>query len=468
MFPQLRKVSTGIKGLDEVMGGGLPYGRPTLVCGGPGCGKTLLAASFIAYGASHDSETGVFMTFDELASDLEVNTASLGFDLPGLEAKNLVAIDHVHIDRQEIQETGEYDLEGLFIRLGFAVHKVKARRVVLDGIDTLFAGIPNQAILRSELRRLFAWLKDRNLTSIVTAERGDRSLTRTGIEEYVSDCVIVLEQRVEQELATRRLRVVKYRGSVHGTNEYPFLIDDKGISLAPVTSLGLTHTVSDIRISSGVSGLDQMLGGKGYFKGSSILVSGGPGTGKTSLGAQFALAATARGERCLYLAFEESEPQLVRNMRSIGIDLQPGIDAGLLTVKAVRPTAHGLEMHLTRILRQVQETKPDAVVTDPLSALESGGSNSQASLMVLRLIDYLKSLGTTALYLNVQGEEDRASLNISSLMDTWITLKNIHGEKELKRRLYVIKSRGMAHSADVREFIMASDGLRIGEGKAGS
>jgi circadian clock protein KaiC len=389
-----------------------------------------------------------------------VNTASLGFDFAGLENKNLLAIDFVHIDREEICETGEYDLEGLFVRLGFAIDRVKARRVVLDGVDTLFAGIPNQAILRSELRRLFAWLKARHQTCIVTAERGERSLTRSGIEEYVSDCVIVLEQRVEGELATRRLRVVKYRGSTHGTNEYPFLIEDKGLTLAPITSLSLAHTVSSERVSTGIPSLDEMLGDEGFFKGTSVLLSGGPGTGKTSIGAQFVLAATQRGERCLTLAFEESEPQLVRNMRSIGLDLQKPIDDGLLSIQSVRPTTLGLEMHLTRILHLVQEEKPSVVVADPLSALESGGTWAQAHLMVLRLIDFLKTIGSTALYISVQ-RQDGSSLNISSLMDTWITVKNLHGERELKRQLYIVKSRGMAHSADMREFVIGPEGLRV-------
>jgi len=338
---QLKKVSTGIKGLDEVTGGGLPAGRTTLLCGGPGCGKTLLATSFIVQGARND-EPAVFVTFDETAADLDINSRSLGFDLAGLQEKNLLAIDYVHINRQEIHETGEYSLEGLFIRLAYAIDQIKAGRVVLDGIDTLFAGLPNEALLRSELRRLFGWLKERGLTSIVTAERGEKTLTRHGIEEYVSDCVIVLEQRVRQELTTRRLRVVKYRGSMHGTNEYPYLIEDGGIMLLPVTSLGLAHTVSSERVSTGIDGLDRMLEGKGYYKGSSILISGGPGTGKTSIAVHFALAATARGERCLYFAFEESEPQLVRNMRSIGLDMQTPIDKKQLTIASVRPTTHGL------------------------------------------------------------------------------------------------------------------------------
>jgi circadian clock protein KaiC len=461
---QLKKVSTGIKGLDEVTGGGLPAGRTTLLCGGPGCGKTLIAASFLVQGA-RNNEPAVFVTFDETAADLDINSQSLGYDLAGLQEKNLLAIDYVHIDRQEIHETGEYSLEGLFIRLGYAIDQIKARRVVLDGIDTLFAGLPNEALLRSELRRLFGWLKERGLTSIVTAERGEKTLTRHGIEEYVSDCVIVLEQRVRQELTTRRLRVVKYRGSMHGTNEYPYLIEDGGIMLLPVTSLGLAHTVSSERVSTGIDGLDRMLEGKGFYKGSSVLISGGPGTGKTSIAVHFALAATAPGERCLYFAFEESEPQLVRNMHSIGLDMQIPIDKKQLSIASVRPTTHGLEMHLTRMMHIIQNLKPDVVVVDPLSALEGGGSLAQASMMVLRLVDYLKCEGATALYLSVQEGDDKTSLNISSLMDSWITIKNGARERDLERQLFIVKSRGMSHSADVRQLCIGAGGVQVSERK---
>ncbi len=461
---QLRKVSTGIRGLDEVTGGGLPAGRATLVCGGPGCGKTLLATSFIVQGA-RNGEPAVFLTFDEAPADLDINSRSLGFNLADLQAKNLLCIDYIHIDRQEIHETGEYSLEGLFIRLGFAIDQVKAKRVVLDGIDTLFAGLPNEALLRSELRRLFGWLKERGLSSIITAERGDRSLTRHGIEEYVSDCVILLEQRVQEELTTRRLRVVKYRGSTHGANEFPYLIEEGGIKLLPITSLGLAHTVSSQRISAGIPGLDKMLEGKGFYKGSSILISGGPGTGKTSIGAHFALAATQRDEHCLYFAFEESKPQLVRNMCSIGVDLQPAIDKGHLYIESVRPTTHGLEMHLTRMMHLVQDQKPDVIVVDPLSALEGGGSLAQATTMVLRLVDYLKTAGATALYLSVQDRDEQANLNISSLMDSWIKIKNVQKERDLERQLFIVKSRGMSHSADVREIRIGAQGVQISERK---
>ena len=461
---RLKKVSTGVKGLDEITGGGLPAGRTTLLCGGPGCGKTLLATSFIVQGA-RNGEPGVLVTFDENPADLDVNSRSLGFDLAGLQEKNLVSIDYVHIDRQEIHETGEYSLEGLFIRLGYAIDQIKARRVVLDGIDTLFAGLPNEALLRSELRRLFGWLKERGLSSIVTAERGETSLTRHGIEEYVSDCVIVLEQRVQQELTTRRLRVVKYRGSMHGTNEYPYLIEEGGIMLLPVTSLGLAHTVSSERVSTGIDGFDGMLEGKGFYKGSSILISGGPGTGKTSIAAHFALAATSRGERCLYFAFEESEPQLVRNMRSIGLDLQTPIDKGQLSIVSVRPTTHGLEMHLTRMMHLIHDLKPDVIVVDPLSALEGGGNPGQATTMVLRLVDYLKCGGATALYLSVQEDHDKASLSISSLMDSWIIVRNGQRERDLERQLFVVKSRGMSHSSDVRKLCIGAGGVQVSERK---
>jgi circadian clock protein KaiC len=465
MMPgQLRKVSTGIKGLDEITGGGLPAGRATLVCGGPGCGKTLLAVSYLVEGA-RKGEPAVLVTFDESANDLDINSRSIGFDLASLQEKNLLSIDYIHIDRQEIHETGEYNLEGLFVRLGYAIDQVQARRIVLDGIDTLFAGLPNEALLRSELRRLFAWLKERGLSSIITAERGDTALTRHGIEEYVSDCVIVLEQRVQQELTTRRLRVVKYRGSVHGSNEYPYLIEEGGIKLLPITSLGLGHTAPLERVSSGIAGLDRMLDGKGFYRGSSILISGGPGSGKTSIGAHFALAAAERTERCLYFAFEESASQLVRNMHSIHVDLQPAIDKGRLSIVSVRPTAHGLEMHLTRMMHAVQELKPDVIVVDPLSALEGGGSADQANTMVLRLVDYLKSAGATALYLSVKGEGDKANLNISSLMDSWITVRNAVKDQGLERQLFVVKSRGMPHSADVRPLVIGADGVEIRERK---
>ncbi len=461
---QLRKVSTGVKGLDEITGGGLPAGRATLICGGPGCGKTLLATSFIVEGV-RNGEPGVFVTFDELPADLDVNSRSLGFDLAGQQDKGLLSIDYIHVDRQEIHETGEYNLDGLFIRLGYAIDQVSARRVVLDGMDTLFAGLPNEALLRSELRRLFGWLKERGLSSIVTAERGDRTLTRHGIEEYVSDCVIALEQRVIEELTTRRLRVVKYRGSAHGANEYPYLIEEGGVKILPVTSLGLAHKVSSERVPSGVSGLDGMLEGKGFYKGASILISGGPGTGKTCMGAHFARAAASRGERCLYFAFEESEPQLVRNMRSVGVDLRPAIDEGRLVVESVRPTSHGLETHLTRIMHSVNELKPDVIVVDPLSALEGGGNTAQACTMVLRLIDYLKSAGATALYLSVNDGDEKTNLNISSLMDTWIIVRNTQKEDGLERRLFIVKSRGMAHSADVRRLSIGSQGIQVSERK---
>jgi circadian clock protein KaiC len=461
----LGKAPTGVKGLDDITFGGLPAGRPTLICGGPGCGKTLLATSFLVHGALADGEPGVLMSFDERVSDLETNSLSIGADLASLQRDGKLVIDYVHLDRQEIHETGEYDLEGLFVRLSYAAQKVNARRIVFDSIDTLFAGIPNEAILRGELRRLFTWLKERQFSVIVTAERGENTLTRHGIEEYISDCVIVLEQRVENELATRRLRVVKYRGSPHGSNEYPFLIESTGLSLLPVTSLGLAHSVSDERVTSGVEGLDPMLDGRGYYKGSSVLITGGPGTGKTSIGAHFAKASIERGERCLYFLFEESQPQLIRNMRTIGIDLQPAVNSGQLHIESARPTTYGLEMHLARMMHLVQQFKPDVVIVDPLSALQSSGTIGQSRMMVLRLIDYLKSAGATTLYLSVQNGDDRTELEISSLMDTWTTLRNNRGEKELERRLYVVKSRGMPHSADVRLLTIEQNGLKVVERK---
>ncbi len=468
MTGTLSKVSSGISGLDEITGGGLPAGRSTLVIGGPGSGKTLLGATFLVRGATQDNEPGILVSFDERASDIIVNCRSLGFDLDGLQERQLLGIEHVLIERQQLVEAGEYDLEGLFIRLELAIGSIGAKRVVLDSLDTLFASIPNEAILRAELRRLFGWLRERELSTVITSERAinERQLSRHGIEEYVSDCVILLDTRINEELATRRLRVVKYRGTSHGNNEYPFIIGSAGVTVLPVTSLGLAHKVSEERVSSGILGLDAMLGApgdgaEGYFKGSSVLISGGPGAGKTSIAAQFAAAACSKGEKCLYFAFEESEPQLERNMRSIGMDLDPLLAKGLLEIHAIRPTLQSLEMHLATMMHKVRTMAPDVVVVDPLSALLSSGTAVQSKMMVLRLIDYIKSFGATALYSVVYHDRDVVDLDVSSLMDTWIVLENERRLDNLERLLYVVKSRGMSHSPDVRRFLISDTGIEI-------
>jgi circadian clock protein KaiC len=462
-MPDLKKVSSGINGLDELTGGGLPAGRPTLVCGGPGCGKTLLATTFLIKGARDYDEPGVFVSFDERIVDLAANVSSLGFDLVELQERSLIAMDHVVLDRQAIHETGEYDLEGLFVRLGHAIGGVKAKRVVLDSIDSLFAGIPDAAVVRSELARLFNWLKERGLSAMVTAERGETGLTRNGVEEYVSDCVIVLDHRVIEQLSTRRLRVVKYRGSAHGTNEYPFLIGRLGITVLPVTSLGLAQIASSERISTGVADLDKMLEGKGFYKGSSVLLGGGAGTGKTSIAAHFADAACRRGQRCAFFSFEESPSQLTRNMRSIGIDLQPWIESGLLRCHSARPSLQGLEPHLALMLEEIDDYRPHVAIVDPLSALLASGTQHQTQGMLLRLIDHLKTIGVTALFTTLQAEDDQTDLNVSSIMDTWILVRNVHFDDDVVRRLHVVKSRGMAHSTKRRVMEITEHGVRLKE-----
>jgi circadian clock protein KaiC len=457
----LAKARTGITGLDEVTLGGLPAGRPTLICGGPGCGKTLLATTFLVNGAVMFNEPGVFMSFEESSEDLIQNVASLGYDLGVLVAQKKIAIDFVRVERSEIEESGEYDLEGLFVRLDYAIKSVGAKRVVLDTLEVLFAGLGDTQILRAEIRRLFAWLKQRNVTAIITAEQGAGALTRFGIEEYVSDCVLLLDNRVSNQITTRRLRVVKYRGSAHGTNEYPFLIDAQGISVLPVTSAGLAHSASNEVISTGIPGLNQMLGAGGFYTGTSILVSGTAGTGKTSLAAHFVEAVCARGERCLYFAFEESPAQIIRNMRSIGLDLQPRIDAGLLRFEAARPSLFGLEMHLARMYREIEEFSPAAAVLDPISALR--GETGDVHSMLLRVIDLLKSRGITAFLtdlLSVQGM-DKADIGMSSLMDTWLSLVQLESNGERNRGIYVLKSRGMNHSNQIREYQLTSQGVKL-------
>ena len=460
----IAKCQTGIRGLDEITDGGIPKGRPTLVCGNAGCGKTLLAMEFLVRGAAQYNEPGVFMSFEESSEELAQNVASLGFDLNDLAARKKIYLDHVRIEPSEIEEAGEYDLEGLFIRLNHAIDSIGAKRVVLDTIESLFGGLTNENILRAELRRLFHWLKEKGVTAIITGERGEGTLTRHGLEEYVSDCVILLDNRVEGQISTRRLRIVKYRGSAHGTNEYPFLIDEKGISVLPITSIGLQHDVSTERISSGIPRLDTMLGGEGYYRGSSILISGTAGTGKTSIAAHFAKAACSRGERCLYFAFEEAPSQITRNMRSIGIDLEPWTKQGMLDIYAVRPTIYGLEMHLVKMYKLINEFKPKVVIIDPVTNLIAIGSDTEVKSMLSRLIDFLKANQITALFTNLShasGPLELTEFGISSLMDTWLLLRDIEIGGERNRGLYILKSRGMAHSNQIREFLLTDKGIDL-------
>jgi circadian clock protein KaiC len=458
----LPKCRSGITGLDEITGGGLPLGRPTLVCGSAGSGKTLFGAEFLVKGATHYDEPGVFMAFEETAEELTKNVRSLGFNLDDLVARQRLLVDYVHVERSEIEETGEYDLDGLFIRLGHAIESIGARRVVLDTLETLFSGLSNTAILRAELRRLFRWLKDKGVTAIITAERGDGTLTRHGLEEYVSDCVIMLDHRITDQVATRRMRIVKYRGSSHGTNEYPFLIDDGGIDVLPITSLSLDHNVTDERISSGLPGLDAMLGGAGYYRGSSVLVSGTAGTGKSSLAATFADAACRRGEKIIYFAFEESRGQIIRNMRSIGVDLEPHVRAGLLHFRAARPTMQGLETHLAMMYKEIRDLRPRAVILDPITNFISIGTHEDIKLMLMRLIDLLKEQQITSLFTSLaHARLEQTDEGISSLIDTWLWLRDQEVNGERNRVLYLLKSRGMPHSNQVREFILSAQGIQL-------
>lgn len=460
----LPKSPTGIAGLDEITGGGLPSGRPTLICGAAGCGKTLFSMEFLVRGALEYGEPGVFMAFEEKTNELAINVASLGFDLQQLQKDKLIKLDHVRIERSEIEETGEYDLEGLFIRLGYAIDSIGAKRVVLDTIENLFSGLANQGILRAELRRLFEWLKEKQVTTVITGEKGDGTLTRQGLEEYVSDCVILLDHRVENQISTRLLRIVKYRGSVHGTNEYPFLIDEDGISVLPVTSLSLDYDVSAERISSGIPTLDNMLDGKGFFRGSSILVSGTAGTGKTSIATSFANEACERNERCLFCAFEESSQQIVRNMRSIGFDLQEHIDSGLLRIHAARPTLNGLEMHLVAIHKLVREFKPQVMILDPITNLVTVGSMSEVKSMLIRLIDFLQAEQITVMFTALTRNtviDEQPDEGVASLVDAWLLVRDIESNGERNRGMYVMKSRGMNHSNQVREFVITDEGLDL-------
>jgi circadian clock protein KaiC len=462
--PSFPKTPTGIQGLDEITGGGLPSGRPTLICGDAGCGKTLLAMEFLVRGATQFDAPGVFMAFEETAAELNQNVASLGFDLEALAAQGRLVLDHVYIERSEIEETGDFDLEGLFVRLGYAIDSIGARRVVLDTVESLFAGLPNPLILRAELRRLFRWLKDKGVTAIITGERGDGQLTRQGLEEYVSDCVIVLDHRVSNLVSTRRLRVVKYRGTTHGTNEYPFVIDADGIAVLPITSLALQHTASTERVATGIPRLDTMLGGAGFYRGSSVLVSGTAGTGKTSLAGHFAAAACRRGERVLYFAFEESPSQILRNLGSIGLDLGPWVAQGLLQFQATRPTFTGLEMHLTTMHKAILQFQAQIVIVDPLNSFISGANEIEVKSMLMRLVDFLKMSQITGFFTSLTAGGtpfDRTDVAISSLIDTWLVLLAVESGGERNRVLSILKSRGMAHSNQTREFRLTGQGVEL-------
>ncbi|KEQ04710.1 MULTISPECIES: circadian clock protein KaiC [Pseudorhizobium] len=471
---EIKKSPTGIEGFDELTLGGLPTGRPTLVCGSAGCGKTLFASTFLLNGAREFDEPGLFVTFEERPVDIVSNVASLGFGMDDLIAEGKIQIEHIAVDPAELAEIGDYDLEGLFLRLELAIDEIGAKRIVLDTIESLFSAFTNPAILRAEIRRLFDWLKDKGMTTVITGERGDGSLTRQGLEEYVSDCVLLLDHRVYNQISTRRLRIVKYRGTAHGTNEYPFLIDSDGFSVLPVSSLGLNHKVSEERIRSGVPDLDDMLVGGGFYRGSSILVSGVAGSGKSSLSACFAAAACEAGERALYFSFEESSDQTVRNMRSIGVDLKPWMDQGLFRHIAARPTFYSLEMHLAVMLREVTRFKPSLVLVDPISAFIGNADQLEVQAMMLRMVDFLKARGVTGVFTHLthgQGEAVETDVGLSSLMDAWILLLNRESSGEFNRELYLLKARGTAHSNQVREFVLSNDGIKlvrpyIGEGRA--
>jgi circadian clock protein KaiC len=468
--PGLKKVPTGITGLDEITQGGLPFGRTTLVTGGPGCGKTLLGMEFLVLGAQQFNEPGAFIAFEETAQDLTENVQSVGYGLEPLLKSKKLALDYIRIERSEIEETGDYDLEGLFVRLAHVIDSIGAKRLVLDTLEVLFAGLKDHGILRAELRRLFRWLKDRQITAIVTAESGpDGKLSRHGIEEYVSDCVISLDHRITQQISTRRLRIVKYRGSSHGANEYPFLIDDGGLVVFPITSLGLDYGAPSGHVPTGVTGLDAALDGHGFFRGSSVLITGTAGTGKTSVAAQFAGAACARGERCLYFSMEESPDQIVRNMRSIGLNLEQWRKRGLLELNSARPTLHGLETHLATVYRAVSRFKPQVVIMDPLTGLSSVGSDREVTAVITRLLDFLKAKQITALFttlVSMQADPEHSEVGVSSWMDTWVLLRTHESAGSRRRALYVIKSRGMSHSDQIHELQFTPRGVRILPGAA--
>lgn len=460
----LPKTLTGIEGLDVITEGGLPCGRTTLVCGGPGTGKSMLALEFLVRGITHHQENGVLMAFEERTQDIINNAKSLGFDLQSLIDHQQLVLDFVLINPEEIVVSGAYDLDALFIRLGEAIDRVGAKRVVLDTVESLFSGLPNPAVLRAELRRLFIWLKDKGVTAILTGESAVETLTREGLEEYVSDCVIKLDLKVENRLASRNLRIIKYRGSSFGSNEYPFIITGRGFKLFPITAGRLDAVVSSEIVSSGVAGLDAMFDTQGYYRGSSILVSGSSGTGKSVLLASFARSACQRGERVLYFSFEESPSQIIRNMRSVGLDLAQDVQAGLLEIDSARSSQMGLELHLLRMQAAIESFQPCSVVIDPITSLLDVGSTYEIKRTLDKLINFVKRKNITLVLgsLTPPGvNPEFSTLPIASIIDTWIVLAVVEGDGERNRALYIQKSRGMGHSNKVREFKITPHGIEV-------
>ena len=460
----LKKAPSGIDGFDEITTGGLPRGRPTLVYGGPGCGKTLLGLQFLTIGAEKYGEPGVFLAFEETVDDLKRNVRSLGFDLADLMSRQLLTIEHARIEPAREIGQGDYDLDALFMRLARAIDTAQAKRIVIDSLGVLLHHEPDRAAIRDAFHRLFRWLANRGVTSVVTAEEGENGHSRHGFEEYIADCVVHLDHRIRSQLSTRTLRVVKYRGSSHGTNEYPFLIDEGGVHVLPVTSIGLDHTVTSERVSSGIARLDHMLGGAGFYRGTTVLVSGTPGSGKSSLAAHYITAACARGERVLAFTYEESPDQVIRNMASIGLDLRRWVDDGLLRFIAARPSMYGLEMHLAVMLKAIDSFAPHSVIIDPISNLVRAGTGTDAQTVVVRLLDLLKTRGITAILTHPTNDAEhvgRTDLAVSSIIDSWILMQTLPTGGERNRTLYILKSRGMAHSNQIREFLMTSTGISL-------
>ena len=465
---QLHKCPSGIKGFDEITEGGFPKNRATLISGGPGSGKTLFGIDFLINGAINYKEPGVLMSFEETPDELYQDVASLNLDLRGLVSRKKILIEHVVLERQDVLESG-FNLEGLLVRLEHAIDSIGAKRVVLDSIESLFAGITGAGILRLEIKRLFRWLKKKQVTAIVTGEPAQDSFTRHGIEQYISDCIIFLDNRVKEQISIRRIRVIKYRGSNHGTNEYPFVIDKDGLSVIPITSAGLDQPGTAEKVSTGIPSLDKMFrGGKpGFTRGSTVLASGTAGTGKTSLAAAFAVASCKRGERCLFLSYEESSGQLIQNMSSINIHLEPFVKKGLLKIVSTRPTFFGLEMHLLDLYKLVAEFKPKAVVIDPLTSLIGEGDQREIRSMITRMIDLLKSHGITSFFTSLVSSsaqnDTSGEIGVSSLIDTWIVVRELEedaGKKRI-RGLFIVKSRGTGHESDVHKLILSDNGIKL-------
>ena len=457
-------VSTGVKGLDDVLGGGIPQGHAMLLVGKPGTGKSILSMEYLLHGIELHKENGVYISFEESEKQIISNAASFGWKFEEMVKKNKLAISYIDMQPEQMRTVGDYDLSALILRVKGAIKKVNARRVVIDGINNLLSTFDDERIIRSDLLRLIREIKEVNATIFITGERGHDSWSKMGFEEYLADGLMHLDNRTDGNYQTREIQVVKCRGINHYTGKSPFIINSEGMSIRPLITADFDYKVLKSRVSTGIADIDNMLGGKGLYRGSTVYITGPSGAGKTSISSSFANGACSRGERALFLAFEESSDQIIRNMKSIGLSLDKWVNEKLLYFYTARATTNSLEGHLDNIMTMVREVEPTCVVLDPISAFRPIANENETKLMLIRLNDYLRARKITTVFtaLSSDGEySEHADVQLSSIADTWIVVRIMDYKGERNNVMQLMKSRGMSHSRQMKEMYFTGNGLKL-------